>query len=138
MMKEREVILTAKGLKKYYTVDRGMLSHKVKGTVKAVDGLNFQIFRNETLGVIGESGCGKSTLARVLLGLTDATEGSVTCLGTPISTRMPREMRKHVQMVFQDPYSSIDRGGTFAHPYAHDAKAPAHGAGIEHDGAAGV
>ena len=108
MMKEREVILTAKDLKKYYTVDRGMLSHKVKGTVKAVDGLNFQIFRNETLGVIGESGCGKSTLARVLLGLTDATEGSVTCLGTPISTRMPREMRKHVQMVFQDPYSSID------------------------------
>ena len=65
MMKEREVILTAKDLKKYYTVDRGMLSHKVKGTVKAVDGLNFQIFRNETLGVIGESGCGKSTLARV-------------------------------------------------------------------------
>ena len=60
------------------------------------------------MGVIGESGCGKSTLARVLLGLTDATEGSVTCLGTPISTRMPREMRKHVQMVFQDPYSSID------------------------------
>ena len=54
------------------------------------------------MGVIGESGCGKSTLARVLLGLTDATEGSVTCLGTPISTRMPREMRKHVQMVFQE------------------------------------
>lgn len=108
MMEEREVILEAKELKKYYTVNRGMLSHKVKGTVKAVDGLNFQIFRNETLGVIGESGCGKSTLARVLLGLTDATEGSVTCLGTPISTHMPREMRKHVQMVFQDPYSSID------------------------------
>lgn len=107
-MNGQNVILQVRDLKKYYEVNRGLFSHKLKGTVKAVDGLSFDIYQGETLGVIGESGCGKSTLARLLLGLTDATGGSASFMGKEIHTRMPREMRRDIQMVFQDPYSSMD------------------------------
>ena len=104
----QEVLIEARNLKKYFSVNRGIFGHHVEGTVKAVDDVSFRIHRGETLGFIGESGCGKSTLARVILGLTEATEGEVFFEGNPIRPNKMGDMRKRIQMVFQDPYSSID------------------------------
>ena len=101
-------ILELDRLKKYFPVDRGVLGHHVKGTVKAVDGVSFTIRRGETMGLIGESGCGKSTLARVILGLTAATDGRVLFEGQAVSPKSMGDLRRRIQMVFQDPYSSID------------------------------
>ncbi len=104
----REALVEVRNLKKYFPVSRGILGHHITGTVKAVDDVSFSIYRGETLGFIGESGCGKSTLARVLAGLTAATKGSVLFGGTQIDPRKMGENRQSIQMVFQDPYSSID------------------------------
>ncbi len=104
----REILVEVRNLKKYFPVNRGILGRHVTGTVKAVDDVSFSIYRGETLGFIGESGCGKSTLARVLAGLTAATEGTVLFRGEKINPRKMGDNRKSIQMVFQDPYSSID------------------------------
>lgn len=91
------------GLKKYFTVPQGELH--------AVDDINLSIEKGKTLGIVGESGCGKSTLGRVLLRLLDATEGQVLYEGDDIlkySKGQMKEMRKKMQMIFQDPYSSLD------------------------------
>ena len=104
----QETLVEVKNLKKYFPVNRGVLGHHVEGTVKAVDDVSFEICKGETLGFIGESGCGKSTLARLLLGLARATEGSVRFRGREIGPGKMGEDRKRIQMVFQDPYSSID------------------------------
>lgn len=95
-------------LKKYYPVNKGMLSHKQKGVVKAVDDVSLRIYKGETLGLIGESGCGKSTLSRVLLGLTDATGGEILFKGQHVDIKNMKEFRRQAQMIFQDPYSSLD------------------------------
>lgn len=107
-MQENEIILEVKNLQKDYPVKKGLIIQKEIGHVRAVDQVSFQLLRGETLGVIGESGCGKTTLSRIIMGLEDATAGEVTYLGQTISTKMPPAMRKNIQMVFQDPYSSLD------------------------------
>src|SRR6056297_2428409 len=102
-----ETLVEIDGLKTYYGGD-GMLSGK---PVKAVDDVNFDVHRGETLGLVGESGCGKSTLGRTLMQLETATAGEVRYDGTDITTlsgKNLKEWRQNVQMVFQDPDSSLN------------------------------
>lgn len=103
-------LLEVKGLKTYFPVGREMFGRS-KGYVKAVDDVSFDVFKGETLGLVGESGCGKSTTARTILRLIEATEGSVSFEGKEILS-MPRKefvkLRREMQMIFQDPYSSLN------------------------------
>jgi len=102
--------LEAENLKKYFPVRGGVFS-TIKGTVKAVDDVTFFVKKGETLGIVGESGCGKSTLARLVINLMKPTDGRVVFIGSDLSQLRPkmlRETRKNMQMVFQDPLSSLD------------------------------
>jgi oligopeptide transport system ATP-binding protein len=94
----------------YFPVRRGVLRRQV-GAVQAVDGVNFDIRRGETLGLVGESGCGKSTAGRAILQLLTPTGGNVFWDGTDLTSLSKEELRKlrrHMQMIFQDPYSSLN------------------------------
>ncbi len=103
-------LVSIHNLKKYYPVTGGIFRKQI-GTVKAIDGINLEIFRGETLGLVGESGCGKSTLGRLLLRLERPTEGSVFFEGKDIfeiSRDELRQLRRRMQVIFQDPYSSLN------------------------------
>ena len=103
-------LVRVRDLKKYYPVRRGLLRLQV-GTVAAVDGLSFDIAEGETLGLVGESGCGKTTTGRALLQLVKPTGGEVLFQDAELTTLAPRalrEARRHMQMIFQDPYASLD------------------------------
>ncbi len=104
---EDQVLLELRDLKKWFPIKEGMLS-TVKSYVRAVDGVNLQIKRGETLGIVGESGCGKTTLGRVLLGLIPITDGSVIYDGDDIRNIPDRELRRRMQIVFQDPGGSMN------------------------------
>ena len=103
-----EVLLETKNLKKHFPVKRKLFEKGPVKTVKAVDGVSLKIYKGEALGLIGESGCGKSTLSRVILKLIPATEGEVLFHGEPVTGKNLMKFRQQVQMVFQDPYSSLD------------------------------
>ena len=103
-------LVVVRDLKKYFPITAGLLQQKV-GDVKAVDGIDFNIRRGETLGLVGESGSGKTTAGRVILRLTDATAGSITFDGrdiTHLSRSELRPIRKEMQIIFQDPYASLN------------------------------
>ncbi|MFG2124177.1 ABC transporter ATP-binding protein [Streptomyces sp. NPDC048710] len=107
---EREVLLRVSGLTKHFPIKKGLLQRQV-GAVKAVDGIDFEVRKGETLGVVGESGCGKSTMGRVITRLQDPTSGTIEFEGrdiTRLSTGKMRPMRRDVQMIFQDPYGSLN------------------------------
>ncbi|GAA2632763.1 dipeptide ABC transporter ATP-binding protein [Actinomadura fulvescens] len=109
--KAERPILEVEGLVKHYPVNQGVLFRREVGRVKAVDGVNLELRRGETLGIVGESGCGKSTLARLLLAAERPTAGSVRFEGRDIfslSRRDLRTLRRRIQMVLQDPYSSLN------------------------------
>nr|WP_228532324.1 dipeptide ABC transporter ATP-binding protein [Micromonospora sp. ANENR4] len=96
---------------KHYPVTRGVVFKKTIGQVKAVDGVSFDLKAGETLGVVGESGCGKSTLARVLMNLEKPTSGQVLYKGQDISKLSGgalRRLRRQIQLVMQDPYTSLN------------------------------
>jgi oligopeptide transport system ATP-binding protein len=103
-------LVEVKNLKKYFQIKKGLFNRTVSH-VKAVDGLDFTIFKGETLGLVGESGCGKSTTGRTLLQLIEPTEGEVLYEGKNLvgmNSGELRRLRKDLQMVFQDPYASLD------------------------------
>ncbi|MCL1702809.1 dipeptide ABC transporter ATP-binding protein [Lysinibacillus sp. Bpr_S20] len=105
-----KVLLKVDGLKKYFPIRKGVLSTQV-GDVKAVDDVSFEVFEGETLGIVGESGCGKSTTGRLLMRLLEPTEGEIEFAGKMISELSNNEMRKarrDIQMIFQDPYASLN------------------------------
>lgn len=106
-----EVLVDVQGIKVHFPITKGVIFDKVVGHVFAVDGVDLQIRRGETYGLVGESGCGKSTLGRAILHLDPPTAGTVTFDGKPISTLRGEELRrrrKDLQMVFQDPMGSLD------------------------------
>ena len=102
-----EVLISLQNLKVYYKLGGGLF--KKARYVKAVDGVNLDINKGETLGLVGESGCGKSTLGKAILRLTEPTGGQVFYHGKDLahaSKNEMREQRKNLQMIFQDPYAS--------------------------------
>jgi oligopeptide transport system ATP-binding protein len=108
---QTDSLLRVEDLKLYFPINRGLLLQRQVGWVKAVDGLSFEIRRGETLGVVGESGCGKSTLGRAILQLLKPTAGKVYLEDTDLTalTGEPlRQMRQRMQMIFQDPYASLN------------------------------
>jgi oligopeptide/dipeptide ABC transporter ATP-binding protein len=105
-----EVILQAENLVKYYPIKSGVLRRTV-GQVKALDGVSFELYRGETLGIVGESGCGKSTLARMLMRLEEPTAGKLIFDGVDVYSQKGsamRRLRRDIQIVFQDPYTSLN------------------------------
>ncbi len=109
--KGREVLLRVRNLKKYFPITSGLLIQRQVGAVKAVDGLDFDVYRGETLGLVGESGCGKSTTGRTVLQLYRPTEGTVEFEGADLvkmKGEALRKMRRRMQMIFQDPYASLN------------------------------
>jgi oligopeptide/dipeptide ABC transporter ATP-binding protein len=123
-----DVLLRIDGLVKYYPVRVGVLIKREVAAVKAVDGVDLELRRGETLGLVGETGSGKSTLARCIAGLHPVTSGRITFEGSDI-TNLPRRrmqaFRRDIQMIFQDPYGSLNPrrrvGSIIGDPFAvHD------------------
>ena len=115
-MTERRKLVEVRDLKMHFPIFGGILRRQ-KGAVKAVDGVSFDIYEGETLGIVGESGCGKSTCGRAVLRLYEATAGSITINGQDIATLGQEELRKRrpmMQMVFQDPQASLNPRMTVA------------------------
>lgn len=106
----REVLLQVKNLKKHFPISSGILG-KVKDHVKAVDDVSFDIYKGETLGLVGESGCGKSTTGRMLVNLLEPTSGEIIFNNediTKANKKRIKELRKEIQIIFQDPYASLN------------------------------
>lgn len=107
----QEPLLRVEGLVKHFPITRGIVLKKQVGTIKAVDGVSFDLYPRETLGLVGESGCGKSTVARTVLRLHKPTEGAAYFKGQNIfemTKRELRELRREIQIIFQDPYASLN------------------------------
>ncbi len=115
-MNNDNLLLKVEDLKKHFPITQGIIFMREVGSVKAVDGVTFDVLRGETLGLVGESGCGKSTTGRTILQLHRATSGQVFFTGADGDTRELtalkgenlRRMRRKMQMIFQDPYASLN------------------------------
>ncbi len=108
---DRDVLLRVRDLEVHFPIKRGLIFDRTVGHVKAVDGVDLDIRRGETYGLVGESGCGKSTLGRAILQLEKPTGGEVVFDGTDLSklgSEPMRLMRRRMQMVFQDPMASLN------------------------------
>ncbi|KUH40096.1 MULTISPECIES: ABC transporter ATP-binding protein [Streptomyces] len=131
-MPHAEPVLEVRDLVKHYPLTQGVLFRKQVGAVKAVDGVSFEVGQGETLGIVGESGCGKSTVARMLVHLERPTSGTIRYRGediTRLSGRALKAVRRDIQMVFQDPYTSLNPrmtvGDIVGEPYEiHPEAAP--------------
>jgi oligopeptide transport system ATP-binding protein len=108
---DAEVLIRVRGLKKYFPIRRGIVFQREVGAVRAVDDISFDIYRGETLGLVGESGCGKSTVGRMLLQLHRPTAGRVyfdKINLVELKGNDLRLMRRRMQMIYQDPYASLN------------------------------
>jgi oligopeptide/dipeptide ABC transporter ATP-binding protein len=106
----KETLVEIRNLKKHFPIKKGFFNRQV-GAVRALDGVNLNVYAGETLGLVGESGCGKSTLGRVMLRLLPATDGSVTFEGISVLSsdqQTMKRLRRQMQIVFQNPYASLD------------------------------
>jgi peptide/nickel transport system ATP-binding protein/oligopeptide transport system ATP-binding protein len=120
-----EPLLQARGLVKHFPITRGTIFQRKIGAVRAVDGVSLEIAHGETLGIVGETGCGKSTTARLLMRLLEATAGEIRFDGrdiTHVKGAALKAVRREVQMIFQDPHSSLNPrktvGSIIAEPFA--------------------
>ena len=107
---EGEPLLTVRDLRKWFPLREGVFSRQ-HASVKAVDGVSFDVYAGETLGIVGESGCGKSTTARCILRLSEPDMGEMYFMGNDVLKARPKEMkllRRDMQIVFQDPYTSLN------------------------------
>lgn len=110
-------VLEVRDLVKHFPLGRGLTFKRQKGTVRAVDGVSFVLHEGETLGLVGESGCGKSTVARTILRLEEPTAGTALFRGQDIFTASPKalkDIRRRLQVIFQDPYASLNPRMTVA------------------------
>lgn len=110
-MMDREVLLKVENLVKHFPIKKGVVFQRTVGAVHAVDDVSFDIFRGETLGLVGESGCGKSTTGRTILQLHRPTSGKVLFEGVDLAKlkgETLRKKRRDIQMIFQDPYASLN------------------------------
>ncbi|PLR82528.1 peptide ABC transporter substrate-binding protein [Bacillus canaveralius] len=110
IMPKKKTLLKTEGLKKHFPVQKGFIKKEIS-FVKAVDGVELEVYEGETLGIVGESGCGKSTTGQMLLGLLAPTEGKVWFEDqeiTALSKEELRKLRKDIQVIFQDPFSSLN------------------------------
>ncbi len=116
-MSDDQVLVRVEGLKKHFPITRGIVIQRQVGAVRAVDGVTFDVYRGETLGLVGESGCGKTTAGRTILQLYRPTAGRVIFDGTDLTVLKREElrrMRRRLQMIFQDPYASLNSRWTIA------------------------
>ena len=110
-MTENGALVRVRDLKMHFPITQGIVIQRQVGAIKAVDGITFDVVRGETLGLVGESGCGKSTTGRAILQLYRPTAGEVYFEGQNLTTMKGdqlRRMRRRMQMVFQDPYASLN------------------------------
>ncbi len=108
---EVDYLLEVTDLQMHFPINKGIIFQKQVGAIKAVDGISFNMYKGETLGLVGESGCGKSTTGRAILQLYRPTAGNVVFEGTDLTKTTGeslRKMRRRMQMIFQDPYASLN------------------------------
>ncbi|MCB0157984.1 MAG: dipeptide ABC transporter ATP-binding protein [Caldilineaceae bacterium] len=106
-----DLLLKVDGLKMHFPITKGIIFQREVGAIKAVDGVTFDLYKGETLGLVGESGCGKSTTGRAILQLYRPTDGHVVFEGKDLTQTKGedlRKMRRRMQMIFQDPYASLN------------------------------
>jgi oligopeptide/dipeptide ABC transporter ATP-binding protein len=119
-----DALVQVRGLVKHFPITRGIVIQRKVGAVQAVDGVSFDVRRGETLGLVGETGCGKSTTARLIMRLLEPTSGEVRFDGQDITSLKGarlKAIRRDMQMIFQDPYSSLNPrktvGATIGQPF---------------------
>ncbi|HEY66682.1 MAG TPA: ABC transporter ATP-binding protein [Thermoflexia bacterium] len=111
MTAESEPLVQVHHLKKYFPITRGIIIQHHIGDIKAVDDVSFDIYKGETLGLVGETGCGKTTVGRTMIRLYEPTDGQVIFDGVDLAALRRdemRRMRRRMQMIFQDPYASLN------------------------------
>jgi oligopeptide transport system ATP-binding protein len=111
MSPEQEPLVKVRNLKKYFPINKGALIQRHVGDIKAVDGVSFDIFQGETLGLVGETGSGKTTVGRTMIRLYEATDGEVSLDGVDLFSLKAKDMsqiRRRIAIIFQDPYASLN------------------------------